>query len=141
MQGRRSLDPAHLHPLVNRSIYVTETSASEAKYTEHLSLIDSPVSMSHQDDHGNRVPQQTQLYPYEENSIPEIPSWKLQITKLHSNTCTTETHFFKQEREELTTVRGIAGLIFGLDGSKMKTDSEVTCYFQITVPEGEEKAV
>ena len=97
--------------------------------------------MSHQDDHGNRVPQQTQLYPYEENSVPEIPSWKLQITKLHSNTCTTESNFFKQEPEELTTVRGMAGLIFGLDGSKMKTDSEVACYFQITVPEGEEKAV
>ena len=127
MPGRRSLDPLLLDPRANWSIYVTETN--------------SPVSISHQDDHGTRVPKQTQLYPYEENSIPEIPAWKLQLTKLHSNICTIETDHYKLKAEELLTVRGVAGLIFGLDGSKMKTDSKVYCYFEITVPEGEKKAL
>ena len=98
------------------------------------------MDMSHRD---KRITEQNRLYPHEENSIPEIPAWKLHTTKLYSNICTTVGPGFNKKlmNEELLTVGLTAGLIFGIYGSIMKTDRKVFCYFQITVPEGEKEAL
>ena len=86
---------------------------------------------------------QTQLYPYEENSVPEIPVRELQVTRLHSDICGTDnTRWHWRTSAGGPTVMGTAGLIFGLGGSTINTVSKeikVMCAFEIAVPEGTTK--
>ena len=88
---------------------------------------------------------QTQLYPYEENCVPEISVSELQVTRLHSDICSTDkTWRYWRTSAGRPTVTGTAGLIFGLDGSTINTGSKeikVMCTFGIAVPEGKTKVI